>query len=327
MSVWVLLISLALAAQQQTPEQVEARRKGEEESRQRREREMSNINGPLDPFRPSIRRVDGKVLFKNGGAPPERVPVALECGGQWVARAMSDAKGDFSLTAMSQSPGGASGSTSLSGECSVVALLPGFRGEPARVSASSTPGASARVLLVLAPMAEVSGYTFSATSALAPKDAVKAKERGDSAADRKKWDDAEREYLKASTLYPKYAAAWYELGKTLLATGKRADALRALEQSVAADAKYISPYPLLTQLAVEDRRWEDVARHAGAVIRLNPFFSADIYLFSAQAHLILAKFEVAEAHARESIAMDSANRLPAARKMLERILERRAELR
>jgi hypothetical protein len=78
---------------------------------------------------------------------------------------------------------------------------------------------------------------------------------------------------------------------------------------------------------VEDRRWEDVARNALAVIRLNPFFSADIYLFSAQAHLVLSKLELAEAHAREAIRMDTANRLPVARKLLERIVERRAEVR
>lgn len=323
---WFFLIPLALAAQQQTPEQEEARRKGEEASRQRREREMQNVNGPIDPYRSRVRRVDGKVQFTTGGAPPERVAVGMDCGGQLVSRSMTDAKGDFSLTAMSQ-PGGGPGPLATGSECSVIAVLAGFRGEPVRVPASSAPGESVRVLLLLAPIEKVTGYTFSATSALAPKDAGQAKERGDRAAARKRWEEAEREYRKAVGLYPKYAAGWYELGKTLLAGGKREEALAALEAAAAADPKYLNPYPLLTQLAVEDRRWEDVARHALAVIRLNPFFSADIYLFSAQAHLVLSKLEVAEAHAREAIRMDAENRLPVARKLLERILERRGEAR
>jgi tetratricopeptide (TPR) repeat protein len=321
-----LFIPLALAAQQQTPEQEEARRKGEEASRQRREREMQNVNGPADPLRTRVRRVDGKVQFATGGAPPERVAVGLDCGGQLLSRSMTDAKGDFSLTAVSQ-PVSGPGPVATGSECLVFAVLAGFRGEPVRVPASSTPGESVRVLLQLAPVEKVTGYTFSATSALAPKDAGQAKERGDRAAARNRWAEAEREYRKAVALYPKYAAGWYELGKALLANGKRAEALRALEESSTADSKYINPYPLLTQLAVDDRRWEDVARNAGAVIRLNPFFSADIYLFSAQAHLMLSKLEVAEAHAREAVRMDAENRMPVARKLLARILERRAELR
>jgi hypothetical protein len=107
-----LFLSLALAAQQQTPEQEEARRKGEEASRQRREREMQNVNGPFDPYRSRVRRVDGKVLFTTGGAPPEQVAVGLDCGGQWASRSVTDAKGDFTLTAMSQ-PGGGSGAMAV----------------------------------------------------------------------------------------------------------------------------------------------------------------------------------------------------------------------
>ena len=59
-------------------------------------------------------------------------------------------------------------------------------------------------------LANVEGYTFSVTTAQAPKDARKAYEKGLELLNKRKWAEAERELTRAVGSYPKYAAAWHE---------------------------------------------------------------------------------------------------------------------
>ena len=66
--------------------------------------------------------------------------------------------------------------------------------------------------LILTRLAKVEGFTFSGTSLYAPKAAAKAYENGRSAARKLKWDQAETQFRVATSLYPAYAVAWYELG-------------------------------------------------------------------------------------------------------------------
>jgi hypothetical protein len=62
------------------------------------------------------------------------------------------------------------------------------------------------------------------------------------------------------------------------------------------------------------------------VIDLNPFFSANIYIFSAQANLLLQRMDLAELHAREAVGMDDAHRLSVAHRLLARILSNNGNL-
>ena len=64
---------------------------------------------------------------------------------------------------------------------------------------------------VLHYFGNVQGLTTSATSALAPKDAKRAFERGTKALDSNKPDEAQKELQKAVDLYPRYAEAWSEI--------------------------------------------------------------------------------------------------------------------
>ena len=49
-----------------------------------------------------------------------------------------------------------------------------------------------------------------------PKDAQKAYEKGHEKATKQKWDEAQQSLGKAVQIYPKYAIAWYELGRLQL---------------------------------------------------------------------------------------------------------------
>jgi tetratricopeptide (TPR) repeat protein len=179
--------------------------------------------------------------------------------------------------------------------------------------------------IVLRRMAKVDGFTFSATSAYAPKDARKAFDKGHDAAKKKKWTDAEKHLLKAVTDYDKYAVAWYELGTVYQQQGKVEEARNAYNAAVKADGKLITPYMELARLAAAEKQWEAAAEHATKVIRLNPYFSPDVYFMSGVAHLNLQKLDEAEEHAREALKMDEKHRNPRIQHLLGVILAQKRD--
>ena len=64
-------------------------------------------------------------------------------------------------------------------DCELLAVLPGFSSQPIDLNSRLTTFESADIgRLVLHRMGQVEGLTISATSAMAPKDARKAYEKG-----------------------------------------------------------------------------------------------------------------------------------------------------
>jgi tetratricopeptide (TPR) repeat protein len=164
--------------------------------------------------------------------------------------------------------------------------------------------------LVLHRLAKVDGFTFSGTSAYAPKEARKAYEKGVKSAKKKKWEDAEKNLTKATTEYPKYAAAWFELGLVYQQQNKAEDAKRAYSESINADGKFLNPYAQLATMSAAAKNWEETANYSGKLIQLNPFFSSHIYFISGVANLNLNRLDTAEEHTREALKMDEKHRNP-----------------
>lgn len=309
-------------------------------------------NTPYDPAQqqtqrqrpyegPRIYRVEGKVLVA-GGAPPDRVLVTATCSGQTVSKVYSDSKGGYSVqlggsslasvdASLGRAPGGeqsgpASGVPNMGvNDCELQAFLPGFRSSPHKLGIMQGAMYVNHADLVLSQLANVTGFTYSATTMTAPKEAQKALEKGNGAFGKNKLPEAEREFRKAVSLHPKYAVAWYELGRVLVRAEQKEEAKKALHEAVNSDPKYINPYPVLAQLALEERNWQELAQHTKTVIVLNPFFSENIYVFSAQANLMLDRLDLAEAHAREAIRMDRGHRYPMTHRLLARVLTRKGD--
>ncbi len=296
--------------------------------------------GPQRTFdAPRLYRIEGKVLMAGGGPPPDKVTITAVCAGQAMAKSTASDNGTFSLQigayagqsidASVSRGAGATGNTLGSpqhppSDCAIHASLPGFQANPVHTGQLNSSFDSTRTLLILKPIENVSGYTFSATTLSAPPAARKARENGLKALNKNQLPDAERELRRAVQLHPKFAVAWYDLGRVLVKSARPAEARAALDTSVLADPKLINPYPLLAQLDFDEKRWDDLARHTARVIALNPFFSANIYLFSAQANLVQNHLDIAEGHAREAIRMDTNHQLPVAARLLERILEKKS---
>jgi tetratricopeptide (TPR) repeat protein len=148
------------------------------------------------------------------------------------------------------------------------------------------------------------------TTLEAPKEAKKAYEKGLGLAKKGKPDEALREISKAVEVYPRYAAAWFDLGRLHEQSRKDEDARKAYEAAVRADAKYVPPYLQLAGIAVREQKWQEAADTSDRVLRLNPFDYPTIYLFSAVANYNLQKMDAAEKAAREGIKQDEQRRTP-----------------
>jgi tetratricopeptide (TPR) repeat protein len=209
--------------------------------------------------------------------------------------------------------------------CELRAALPGFRSDVVPLAGRRSLDNPDVGTLVLHRLAKVEGYTFSGTSLYAPKDAKKAYEKGLNASKKKKWADAEKELQKATNAYSQYAIAWYELGMVYQQQSKIEEAKNAYGAAVKADAKYINPYAQMARIAAAEKKWDESAEHAGKVIKLNPYFSPDVYFISGLANLNANKLDAAEEHAREALKMDANHRNPKIAHLLGVILAQKQD--
>ena len=303
--------------------------------------------GQQDPFgrSPSQRFPDmqrmiylsGKVVMDDGTPPPELVVIERVCNGIPRPEGYTDSKGRFSFQLGQNQGVFADASVSAMGDmspmgrqtgvserdlvgCEIRAALAGFRSSVVQLTGRRALDNPDVGTLILHRLAKVEGFTFSATSALAPKDAKKAFEKGREALRKQKFPDAEKELSKAVQVYPKYAAAWYELGVTYQQQKKIEEARNAYKQSVEADSKFVSPYPQLARLAAVEKKWDEVTQYTDKVLKLNPYLSPEIYFYSAVANYNLQKMDIAEEHAREAAKMDEKHRNPRINQLLGVIL-------
>jgi tetratricopeptide (TPR) repeat protein len=280
--------------------------------------------------------ISGKVLMDDGTPAPVGVVIERICGMQPRPEGYTDSKGRFSfqlgqnqhmmadasMGSLSEGPFGGGGQAGGMGRmgagvnerdlagCEVRANLPGFRSDVVHLAGRRAMDNPDIGTIVLHRMAKVEGFTFSGTSAFAPKDASKAYEKGMNAIKKKKLDEAEQQLRKAVEVYPKYAAAWYDLGTVYQMQKKVAEAKEAYQQSINADAKFVTPYVQLARLAGVEQKWPEVADHTAKVIRLNPYLSGEMYYISAVANFNLKNLDAAEEHAREAVKMDAQHKNP-----------------
>jgi len=309
---------------------------------------MDTLNRPL--------YLSGKVQMDDGAAPPEPVVIERVCNGSPRAEGYTDSKGRFSFQ-LGQSQGviqdasydgaGAGGlqqpnapvlrntapmgrgptggaqqrgnAQSLAG-CELRVSLAGFRSDVVNLSGRRMFDSPDVGTIVLRRLANVEGTTISMTTLQAPKDARKAYDKAREALRKGKTADAQKELEKAVSAYPQFAAAWYELGLIHEKGNDPGEARKYYAQAMATDAKLVTPYLHLTQLAVRERKWQEAADTSDRAIKLDPVDFPDAYLFNAVANYNLKRFDAAEASARQAQKLDTAHRWPKADHVLGAIL-------
>src|SRR6266851_945003 len=274
--------------------------------------------------------ISGKVALSDGTAPPDLVKIERVCNGTARVEARTDRKGRFSFElgrslefqdastngqdgfgggGFGGSPGLVRGSNSSLRDnnlfgCELRASLPGYRSDSvslANIHYMDNPDLGT---IILHPIAKVDGLTVSATTALAPKDARKAYEKGLEAAAKKNPDEAQKNFEKAVALYPRYAAAWFALGQINEQREHAEEARKAYDQSMAADPKFVPPYERLSFMALKESKWQDLADTTDRMLQLNPYDYPSAYYLSSVANLQLQHLDVAEKNAREAIRLD-----------------------
>jgi len=271
--------------------------------------------------------LSGKVVVDDASLLTESASIQTVCKGQKRTETHTDAHGNFSFqfgsssapssesqfdaeTAAGVAVPGRPDRRDLQG-CELQASLPGFTSDSIQLSGRFTGNENADIgRIVLHRLSNVEGFTISATTAQAPESARKAFEKGQQQQKQGKWDDAQKSLEKAVAIYPKFAAAWSELGLVQLQKNDPPAARHAFQQSIAADPKYINPYLALTQLAMREQKWQELAEVSAKLLALNPVSFPDVWLSNTVANYFLKNLAAAEQSARRGLQLDPEHRVP-----------------
>jgi TolA-binding protein len=299
---------------------------------------------PPDPNNGRQAFLTGKVVLDDGSQLTESASIQTLCRGRRQTVAHTDSHGGFSfqlgdrIGAAAESVGEADissmGNPNRSGsgvqrdwrDCEVVAELPGFTSQSIELSSRLSTLESADIgRLVLHRVGEVEGLTISATSAMAPKEAQKAYQKGQQKATKGKWDEAQQLFTHAVEIYPRYAVAWFDLGRIQLRNNDTASARHSFEQSIAADPKYVNPYRGLAELDALQQNWPDLVTVTSQLLALNPVSFPDAWLRNAMGNFYLHKLADAEKSARQGMKVDDQHRVPKLEYLLGVILIQKHE--
>ena len=270
--------------------------------------------------------ISGKVTLDDGAELTEPAAIQTICRGDRHTRTYTDHHGGFSFELGEPSQNSTGDLSDASNamitraaiqrdernwrDCEVQAVLGGFTSEVIELASRMNNLESTDVgRIVLHRLAHVEGTSISVTSALAPSGARKALEKGREAEKNKKWEQAAQALRKAVQIYPKYAVAWFELGRVQMVKNDAAAAKLSFQQALAADAKYVPPYQGLAELAFQSKQWPEVVHFTEQMVALNPVSFPVAYFFNAVANYYVPNLEAAEKSARQGIKVDSEHQI------------------
>jgi tetratricopeptide (TPR) repeat protein len=292
-------------------------------------------------------------MMDDGSKPTSDITMKRVCNGNPHTEAHTDSKGNFSFqlganpmsmmdasdSSMADMPGrrnpnspfnstgfggGGISSRDLMG-CQLEAYYPGYRPDMVDLSNRRSLDNPDVGVIVLHRLGNVQGTAISITTALAPKKARKAYEKGLQLAAKGKLEDAEKHLEEAVEEYPKYAVALYELGRMQTAHHDAAGARKSFEAAIAADSKYVSPYDGLALLAAQASNWQEAADRSKQAVYLNPVEYPSSWFYNALANYNLKHPDLAEKSAKEVVKLDGAHRLPQVETLLAQLCADRAD--
>lgn len=287
--------------------------------------------------------ISGKVVLDDGTPLTESANIQTICRGRRQTVTHTDLHGGFSFefgdrtTAAAAgiseadidsiaNPNGGTHSQRDWRECELLADLPGFISQPIELASRLTTLESTDIgRLVLHRMGHVEGLTVSATSAMAPKDARKAYEKGREKASKEKWDEAQQLLNKAVEIYPKYAAAWFDLGRVQMRSDQAVPARHSFEQSIAADPKYVNPYRGIADLEARQQHWPELVTVTSQLLALNPVNFPDAWLLNSVGNYYVHNLPEAEKSARQGMKVDDQHQVPKLEYLLGMILAQKHE--
>lgn len=251
----------------------------------------------------------GNVTIPGGALPWDPIMVTVTCDGKTSYTTSTDPKGHFEIASV-HSPGYAEGPADPHAKlaaqfagCDVQAALAGFDSSVIKILNRNMLDDPDIGTIKLSREEGSVGVAVSATSASAPKDAMKSFDKARTEWLDQKSDPAQRDLQKAVKSYPQFAEAWYQLGK-IQEMSKSPEALSSFSKAVEADPKFILPYAHLASLAAQAGKWDEVASASAHELELNPRGSPQTWYYNALGNYKLNKKDVAETSALKALAMD-----------------------
>ena len=266
--------------------------------------------------------LSGRVAIDDGAALTDRAAIQTVCRGQRRTEAYTDREGYFSFelgkpnTAIGEDPENTSALNPARRlnrnlhDCELQAILPGFTSPVVELVRFDGNEATDVGTIMLHRLAQVEGFTISATTAAAPSNARKDYEKGRKLEARQKWDDAQAKFEKAVQAYPRFAIAWLELGRVQEQKKDNAAARASFAKALQSDSKLIGPYEELVHIALQEKNWSQAAQNSDRLLSLNPVSFPQDWFYSSLANYFLQKFDVAEKSAREGMKIDTDHRIP-----------------
>jgi tetratricopeptide (TPR) repeat protein len=210
--------------------------------------------------------------------------------------------------------------------CDLQAKIAGYRSQAVSLTGRRPmDDPNVGVILLHRIGGQEEGRTVSATSLSAPKDAKKAYDRGQDAIKKKKFEDAQNSFEKAVEIYPKYAAAWFELGRLRASQDQYDIARGSFNEAIKADPKFVPPYMSLALLELQAKHWQQLIDATDQVVKLDPFDYPQAYFFNSVANFNMRNLEEAEKSGLQAEHLDTRNQFPQLHHVLGLILADRKD--
>jgi TolA-binding protein len=279
--------------------------------------------------------LEGKVAAENASTPTDSAVVILECGNTERMRANVDHDGGFVMslnlvdtdftTVQTQLPPG-SISRQSSNDCEVYADAPGFTSERVRMVDTQQVGAvQVGTILLHARFRsnDADATTVSVTSLAAPDKAKKAFEKGQEQERKGKWAAACDYFKKALEVYPRYAIAWLELGRTQLKQNDVSSAQQSFHHATEDDPDLIQAYVQTAALAAKQREWKELADSTEHLVQLSPDSTPNYWFLNSAANFNLGNVAQAESGVTRGLRLDARHEVPQLEYLYGLILARR----
>jgi tetratricopeptide (TPR) repeat protein len=295
--------------------------------------------------------ISGRVMLEDG-TPAANVVIERVCSGSPHSEGYTDSKGYFSIqlgaqnnavlhdasedmgfgrTSANSSLGGFGTQTSTSSsqsafgdnryiDCEIRARMPGYRSQVVPLANRRPMDPPDIGIILLHNLSAAEGTTVSAVSLNAPKDAKKAYDKALDAMKKKKTDDAVKNLEKAVEVYPKFAAAWNDLGRVQMTKGDVEGARKSFQTAMDSDPKFVGPYLEMAMIEWKGEKWQNVADLSAKVIKLDSFDYPQAHFLNALSNYYLKNLDDAEKSAREALRLDTRKQYPTSMRLLGVIL-------
>ncbi len=262
--------------------------------------------------------VRGRVMMEDGTAPSGEVYIERVCVGLVKRETTTDSNGNFSFQLTVDTS--RSDAVSQLQSCRLRAVLGGYRSSMAAIGSYFDLNLSEPFLEVgtifLRREAKPAEAVISANSLRAPKRSRDAYQNGVKALAQDRLAEARKQLERAVGSYPAYAEAWYYLGVVCERQGRASAAREAYTRSGSADAQFAAPFLRLGEMAVREKKWQEVLAAAKTGLARDATHWPALHLLDAVANFNLGDLDAAGRSAREVVRLDTEHRFPQAEHIL-----------